>query len=325
MKLFFPILYASFYGLFIRLVFGFFADVMGVMSYGFLLVTPVIIGFLTVFLWPRDKVNSTSRAFFLPWLTCLLVLIVTIALNIEGAICWVMIFPFFAVVAGFGGIWAFRVRKPPADKELLKDIDDLGNKSELNFSLLLLLLPILISVLEGDRTLSLEEITVTESIVINSTPKNTWSQLINIDSIASQETQLGFSSIFGFPRHLNTVFTDPSVGAKRMANYEKGLTFEETVTQYEPNKSMTLAIKTDPSKISAKVMDEHIVIGGKYVDILEDSYKLESLQPGKCRLILSSRFSINTPINWYTKIWAKYLMSDILKSELRIVSERATR
>ena len=71
-------------------------------------------------------------------------------------------------------------------------------------------------------------------------------------------------------------------------------------------------------------MDEHIVIGGKHVDILQDIYKLEKLSDTSCRLTLSSRFYINTPFNWYASIWAKYLMADILQSEINLINERAT-
>ncbi len=79
---------------------------------------------------------------------------------------------------------------------------------------------------------------------------------------------------------------------------------------------MVVSIKTDPAKISKAIMDEHIVIGGKHVQLQEDEYKLEALPNGKTRLSLSSHFTINTPFNWYAGLWSKMLMADILKEEL---------
>jgi hypothetical protein len=70
-------------------------------------------------------------------------------------------------------------------------------------------------------------------------------------------------------------------------------------------------------------MDEHILIGGKHLDILEDTYQLTPLANGRTRLRLASRFYINTPFNWYAEVWAHYLMADILDGELAGLQARA--
>ncbi len=49
------------------------------------------------------------------------------------------------------------------------------------------------------------------------------------------------------------------------------------------------------------------------------------ISDNSCRLTLSSQFYINTPFNWYASIWAKYLMNDILESELNLIAIRATK
>ncbi len=108
-----------------------------------------------------------------------------------------------------------------------------------------------------------------------------------------------------------------------MAYYERGLYFKETITQYEPDKFMRLAVKTDPYNIPPAVMDEHILIGGKHLDILEDTYQLESAQDGTTRLTLSSKYMINTPLNWYVSMWSSMLMDDVLGNELAIIKHRA--
>src|SRR6478752_9596927 len=100
MKSILAITIASIYGLSIRLMFGFFGDYMGIMSITFLVLVPIVVGFLTIRLTPnRAKLTSIS-AFFRPWLTSLAILVLTMALSMEGAICWIMIFPLFAVLAG---------------------------------------------------------------------------------------------------------------------------------------------------------------------------------------------------------------------------------
>ena len=314
MKSLLAVVFASVYGLSIRLLFGFFDNLMGIMSASFIMLVPVIIGALTVLFIPKADIKNAIHAFFMPWLTSLAILIVTMMCNIEGAICWIMIFPMFAILAGFGGVGVYffrRYRKNNEDKP-----------NTLNISLLLLV-PTALGFAEGDRTLIPKEFILTKEVIIAAPPAKVWQSLTNINTITPTEKRSSLSDIIGFPKHLSTSLDTLAVGGKRVAQYENGLYFEETISRYEPGHLMVLDIKTDPKKIPPTVLDEHIVIGGKHVDILEDQYILEQLPDGNSRLILSSKFFINTPFNWYAGIWADYLMADILDGELKLIKNRS--
>jgi hypothetical protein len=313
MKSLFAVTLASVYGLSVRLLFGFFQNFMGIMSMTFLIFIPVVIGFLTVFLMYDKKNTNAISAFCMPWVTSLLILFITIVTNVEGTICWILIYPMFAILAGFGGLMAYGIKKRNSDKP---------DKPENLYVSLLLFVPLFIGYAEGDRGLSPKEFNITNEVVIKASTTEVWQALLNINEIKKAESSVSLSSALGFPKHLKTTLDTAAVGGKRMAIYDKGLYFEETISKYEKEKWMVLDIKTDPHKIPPTVMDEHILIGGKHVDILEDSYKLEQLPDGSSKLSLSSRFYINTPFNWYAGIWANYLMSDILQGELDIVKER---
>jgi hypothetical protein len=315
-----PILAVSFavvYGLSLRILFGVFDELLGIMTVGFLLLSPVIIGFLTVIVLPKGRVGPTA-SFFLPWLTSGVILVITIWLNIEGMICWMMLFPIFAILAGIGGTVAYRMKHRNKS-----DIDD-WQKPTTFYASVFAVLPAFAALAEGERTLVHKEYLIKESVVIPASPAAVWWHLTHIGGIAKPESKGGMANMMGFPRHLHTVLDSAVVGGKRKAVYEKGLYFDETIVAMEPEKRLVLDIKTDPYNIPPTVMDEHILIGGKHVDILQDIYTIERLSDSTCRLNLSSRFFINTPINWYAGIWAKYLMSDILESEIELIKERAT-
>ena len=312
---------ATIYGLLLRVIFGFLDNFMGIMSVSFIILTPVIIGFLTVILIPQKTIQSSSSAFFKPWLTSLAILIITILFKIEGTICWIMIYPLFAILAGVGGLIAYNIRK---QKSKSQDIDDWDQPNSLKISLILVI-PFFVGILEGDRTQTPKEFNISKTVVIPASTDIVWHELTNINNIYSSESAFSFSNMMGFPKHLGTTLDTLSVGGKRKAIYEKGLYFDETISRLEVEKLLVLDIKTDPNKIPPTVMDDHIVIGGKHVDILQDIYKLEKLTDKSCRLTLSSRFSINTPFNWYASIWAKYLMSDILQSEINLISHRSAK
>jgi len=311
---------ATIYGVSLRIMFGLLNNFMGIMSVSFLILAPVVIGFLTIILIPKEKTQSYLGAFFKPWLTSLVILFVTMAFNIEGSICWIMIYPLFSILAGIGGVIAYQFRKQRTNDPDKKDWE---NPNTLNVSFILFI-PLVVGLVEGDRTLTPKEFNISESVIISASPKEVWNELTNINDISINENKFSFSNMMGFPRHLQTILDTLSVGGKRKAIYENGLYFDETISKFENEKLLVLDIKTDPNKIPPTVMDEHIVIGGKHVDILQDIYKLEKLSDTSCRLTLSSRFYINTPFNWYASIWAKYLMADILQSEINLINERAT-
>ena len=323
MKPIFAITYATVYGLIIRFIFGFVGDLMGIMSLSFLVVGPLLIGFLTVILQPKRKALGNRAAFFMPWVTSLIVLVITVAFNIEGVICWIMIYPLFAILAGVGGLIANKFRKPKIDVSDRENYDYWTKPDKLGSSLVLLI-PMFLGIIEGQRTLTRKDIVIKKQIIIAANPPIIWKVIGSINDLKDKGKTISLFSFLGFPSHLKTTTDTMAVGGKRIAYYEKGLYFDETITKYENEKLMVLDIKTDPTKIPPSVMDEHILIGGKYLDILQDEYKLETLPNGNCLLTLSSHFFINTPFNWYATIWADFLMSDILTEELNLINAKAT-
>ncbi|MES2060715.1 MAG: SRPBCC family protein [Bacteroidota bacterium] len=313
MKLPFAVIIAATYGLLIRIVFGLMGAAMEVMSLSFLFFAPFIIGFITIILLPLEKIKNRVKAFFIPWLTTAAVLVITMALFMEGAVCWIMIYPFFSVLSGLGGIVAYTYKLRQAKK----------SNDHPNFNLsFLALLPLVIGFIEKDAASASKEYHVSKTIIMNASPAQVWDKLTHIDNIALAENRSYLTDVIGFPRHIKTVIDKQAVGGHRMAVFEKGLYFDETITSYLPQKQLTLAIKTDPDKIPPTVLDEHIVIGGKHINIIEDKYEIEPLANGKCSLKLSSRFTICTPFNWYAIFWANLTIDNILQSELNLIKAR---
>jgi hypothetical protein len=325
MKALFAITFASVYGLILRGVFGMFAGSMEVMGLAFLCLSPLVIGFLTVFFWPEEKVKTKGKAFGLPWLTSIVILMITMLFDIEGAICWIMIFPIFGIAAGLGGMMAHYMRTREVTREELADVlddNDWSKTSNMKVSVLMIL-PMLIGVVEGDKMSFSQYSILQESITIEASPEEVWNTITTLNIVNHAEKSTHFTDAMGFPKHLRTTLDTCAVGGKRMAYYEKGLYFEETITELIPFKKLVLDIDVDPNKIPPTVLDEHIVIGGKHVDVIEDIYTLRENAEGSTVLTLSNQYVINTPFNWYAGIWAKYLMKDLLKGELNMMKVRA--
>jgi hypothetical protein len=318
MKSLLAIVLAAVYGLVIRLFFGFASGLMEIMSITFIFLVPFGVGYLTVLLMPPASIRSSTAAFWAPWLTSLALLGITVLLKIEGLICWLMIFPIFAIIAGIGGAVAFSQR-PRKDR----NSDSPPRPTNLHMSLLVAG-PLLLGFIEGEKALIPKQLTISREVVVEASPAVVWRQLTSRRAVAPRASTRSLAALFGFPRHLTTTLDSFQVGGKRVAYYEQGLYFEETVTSYQPARQLVLHVNANPGAVPPAVMDEHILIGGKHLDILQDTYQLLPLAGGRTRLRLASQFYINTPFNWYAEIWAHYLMSDILDGELTGLQARAT-
>jgi len=326
MKLLLSVTLAATYGVIMRLLFVSFGNDLSVMSLSFFVIVPFIIGYLTILLIPYRERHTITGAFFAPWLTCLVILYITYLTGMEGMICWAMAFPFFGIVAGCGGMLALRRKRRRArkDPEWDFDKDDDGRPGMLKVSLLFFI-PLFAGLLEGNRITAFEELTIEKHLDIASTSKDVWKALTSPHQNVLHSSHPTLCTLMGFPRHLSTTLDTLAINSHRIAAYEKGLTFDETICRLEPARRLEVTITNDPAKISKAIMDEHIVIGGDHIRMQGDTYTLEPMSGGKTRLSLVSHFSINTPFNWYAGLWAKWLMSDVIREELNSVRDQCTR
>lgn len=299
------------YAIFLRLFFGIdtWRDLYSVMSISFLFCLPTIVGALTIYFSSVDKVQKFTYRFFVPWIPILSFFVGTILLAWEGWACWIMVLPLFLIAASIGGLIGgyFKLRK--------KD-----NKVYVS---ILTLLPLFIAPLEqmvGAIPGTYEAYTY---IDINSTADKIWENVTRVKEIPVQQDKGWLTRSLGFPRPLRAELNFLGVGAYREAIFTNGLVFNETVTEYIDKKKMVFTIKADPNKIPSTTMDEHVVIGGSYFDVLNGTYELEKRGPNTYRLHLYSHFKLTTTFNFYASWWARWIMNDIQNNILQVEKQRA--
>jgi hypothetical protein len=329
---FLPFSLAIVYGLLMRFVFGFADGFLQVLSIGFVFAVPLGIGALTVGFSKIERVQSGLFAFFAPWLSVLGLLIVTMAIAIEGWICWVIMFPIFAIVAGIGGLimraWMLR-------RARLRGRDDLGGSDTLDDgdifhdkdhypAIGLMLLPFLVATAERAVDFKPQAYEIYTTVDVRASEEKVWANVARVHPIQSSEEQRGINAFLGMPRPIRAELDTLAVGGKRRAIFDKGLVFDEVVFEYKHLRDMAFSIDADPREIPPTAMDEHIVIGGKYFDVLEGRYRLEPLPDGvHQRLHLTSRFVLHSPMNWYAGFWAQWIMRDIQDNILHVLKNRS--
>ncbi|NSL88978.1 SRPBCC family protein [Chitinophaga sp. Mgbs1] len=298
--------------LLLRWFFG--ADIFGglflVMSFSFVALVPVGVGALTIALSEREKVERLSYRLMMPWVPILAFFLITLFFGIEGWACWIMVLPLFMACSSLGGYLAGRFK--------LRDKND-----EKIFVSLIVLLPLLVAPLEQLIGRIPGQYKAYTYIDIKAQKENIWKHVTRVSAIPEQQDKGWFTRFLGFPRPIKAELDFEGVGGYRKAIFDKGLIFDETVTAYEHQKSMRFTIKADPCNIPSTTMDEHVVIGGKYFDVLDGTYELEPLSGGICRLHLYSHFKLATSFNFYASWWASWIMKDIQQNILQVIRHRA--
>jgi hypothetical protein len=100
------------------------------------------------------------------------------------------------------------------------------------------------------------------------------------------------------------------------------VSFFEVVTEWQPAKKLSFTIKADPDFVPHTAFDEHIIVGGRFYDVLDGTYEIEPTSDGACTLHLSSTHRLSTPFNWYAGWWSEWVMSQIQGSILEVIRKR---
>jgi hypothetical protein len=301
------------YALFLRLVFDIdkWDELFSVMTTSFLCCVPFAIGAITILLSPKEQREDLTYSILMPWLPIVAFVIITIFFSVEGWACWVMALPLFFGAASIGGLVARYYLRKKKNKNI--------------YSSVIVLLPLILSPIENWIGAHQQTYTAYTYIDIHATADKIWRNVTRVKAIPETQDKGWLTNFLGFPRPIQAELNYEGVGAYRKAIFTNGLVFHETVSAYEHQKKMVFSIKAYPHEIPSTTMDKHVVIGGKFFDVLNGTYELEKLNEDTYRLHLYSHFTLNTTFNFYAGWWAKWIMKDIQNNILQVEKSRAER
>jgi hypothetical protein len=277
-----------------------------VMSLAFFLVVPFVLGVLTV-----RGVEAPSRKFriFAPWVPMLTVVAVTVAVGWEGMICVVMALPILLLMASAGGMMTYS--------------EQVRGRSSLP---LLLALPYLVAPVEARLPEPARFGETVTSIDIAAPPSIVWPLIASVDSIRPEEERPALYLALGFPKPISATLSRPGVGGVRSARFEHGLTFTETVTEWEPERRLGFTIHANTDSVPPTALDAHVMVGGPHFDVMSGTYELHSMAGGRStRLVLRSTHRLTTRVNPYAGWWVERVMTSIQNHISEVHKARAER
>jgi hypothetical protein len=298
------------YGVLIRFVLGALPpSQQAVMSLAFLVGTPLAVGAIAAYGAPDSRV-SLLRAAIAPLLPMTLMLLGCAVTLLEGSICIAIMAPLFfglAIVGGFLTGLTFRLTG--------------GAKPALG---LLGLSPFLLLPLDGaplpDAFLELHE-----SRVIAAAPETVWARILSAKNIQAGELPPSLVHLIGVPRPLDGENRVTGAGEVRFSRWERGVHFTATVVDRREFESITWRYAFAPDSFPAGSMDEHVVLGGRHLDLGDTTFNLHALPGGTTRLEVVGRYRLTTPINAYAVPVSRLLGRDFLQTLLGLYQARAER
>jgi hypothetical protein len=301
------------YGIFARFIFGFglVGNFFEVMSCAFVIGVPLALGFITI--WFGEYRDSKSWLVWLiaPWIASIACLACALVLAWEGLICIILLLPLILVLSSIGGLIAeicLKIFKSKRDRTFCVAI--------------VVLLPFAAAPIEQLQSINSQIRTVQTQIKIHANAETVWNQIRSVSLISEKEQHFSFSHMIGFPRPLEAKLVGDGVGAVRYATFEKGVLFVETINEWDEPHRLAFLIRADTKNIPPKTFDEHVIIGGKYFDVLNGTYWIEEIGNGDVILHLSSSQRLSTRFNFYSHFWTEFLMADLQNYILGIIKKR---
>lgn len=296
------------YALVIRLSFGWLGDAFVIVSAAFIFTMPVALGALVCYLgvkWDRPRKFWRSWA---PAFSMILAVAGSYAVQMEALMCIVVVLPVVVPLAIFGGLTMYYFLEARA-----------GGRLMISF---LVLLPYGVAPLEALWQLPQEVRSMHDQIDIRATPEEVWAQIHEVPAIQRDELPPQWVYLLGFPRPIAATLDRQGVGGKRHATFERDVSFFEEITLWDPPRKLAFTIDADPDFIPHTAFDQHIIVGGRFYDVLDGIYEIEPLGDGICRLHLTSTHRLSTRFNWYAGWWSEWIMSQIQGSILHVIRNR---
>ncbi|WP_040398680.1 hypothetical protein, partial [Cesiribacter andamanensis] len=244
-------------------------------SIGFVFALPLVMGALPVLLSTKAQLRSYLWYLLLPWGSVLLFFYLALLLELDGIICLAIIIAPFLVLGSLGA-FVFRLIR----------LRQRGDRSPRLY--LSLLLPLAVLGLEELHRPQDQYGTVSTQLLVTADRATVWENIKSVSNIQPQEIEPLLIHRIGVPKPLSGDLDRDGVGGIRHIRWEKGIRFREVITDWQEGEGFAYDIIINPEDIPPRTLDDHVMIGGQYFDVLRGSYRIDSLGPNLQRITLSS-------------------------------------
>jgi len=307
----YPVIAGAIAGVMLRLMFsGSGGSSWSAMAGAFIFIAPVVVGMVTVYLAERQRRRDWLYYMFAPFLATSLFVAGTLLLFIEGWICAIVIIPLFAVLGAVGGLTMGAICR----------LTNWPKPTLYGFAAL----PILLALFGTSIPTPTGIGSIERSVVVNAPAAVVWRQLNHIEEIRPDEMADALALRIGVPVPMSGTTRQTSEGLVRESRWGKQVHFEEVIQDWEPERYLRWTYRFSPDSFPPHALDDHVVIGGHYFDLIDTAYTLVP-EGAATRLSTKVQYRISTQFNFYANWAAQLLLGNLSEVGLRLYKVRSER
>ncbi len=304
-----PLLAGALVGLVMRLVFsGDGGSALSAMAGAFIYPVPLLVGMVTVFLAERESRRSWRYYALAPMVAVSMMVLGTLVILIEGLICAIIIIPLFAVLASLGGLLMgllCRLTRWPRHT--------LGCMG---------VLPLVLVAGAGYIPTPTGYGVIERTVVIHAPASIVWDRIMRIDDIKPEEMGSAWAMRIGVPAPMAGTLQPTTAGWVRRSEWGKHVRFDEIIRDYDPGRYVRWTYRFAPDSFPPGALDDHVVIGGHYFDLIDTSFTLVE-SGGSTRVTTKVRYRVSTQFNFYARPVAQFLLGNLSAHGLQLYKSRA--
>jgi hypothetical protein len=126
----------------------------------------------------------------------------------------------------------------------------------------------------------------------------------------------------GVPLPVSAIVEDSNGERVRHVRMGKGIEFDQVIVDWEPVQRMRFTYRFTQESFPPRALDEHVLIGGAYFDLIDTEYQLEPIDGGT-RLSVRMSYRVSTHFNWYARTVAWLLVGNFEETALDFFANRA--
>jgi uncharacterized protein YndB with AHSA1/START domain len=164
--------------------------------------------------------------------------------------------------------------------------------------------------------------TVTSSRVVAASPEQVWRVITRAEGIRPEEMDDAWMYRIGVPLPLSAITEERGGERVRHIEMDKGIAFDQVIVDWEPARRVRYRYRFTPASFPSGTLDEHVLIGGEYFDLLDTEYVLTPAGNGT-RLTASMSYRVSTHFNGYARLVARFLIGNFEATALEFYARRA--
>lgn len=269
-------------------------DVIEINSISYLIVTPMISGYLPYLFNNKNFIENIYKCITLPIIATLLFLLIAVITRIEELICFVIIGIPYLVLSVVVSLY-FRNR-------VLNSKDYKIKNNYLPF----IFLPLVLGTIEKNGQKTETNHLVENQIAINSSSSNVWKNLHEVPNL-SKYTRTSLINYLGVPKQVYSTYD--SKNNIRLGYFDNGLILNEKVVETIHEKKLGFAIDFSKSNLNQNptlkniVREKSMIFDGIY-------YELIPVNSNKSILKLKCKYQLNTNLTPYASYMASKIIND---------------